>query len=59
MVELYSFWNIENTNISVNFLQSRVKVMGNKGEDTSKMGVTNKEKNVFFLKKCNFFQTKG
>ena len=33
--------------------------MGNKGEDTSKMGVTNKEKNVFFLKKCNFFQTKG
>ena len=59
MVELYSFWNIENTNISVNFLQSRVKVMGNKGEDTSKMGVTNKEKNVFFLKKCTFFQTKG
>ena len=59
MVELYSFWNIENTNISVNFLQSRVKVMGNEGEDTSKMGVTNKEKNVFFLKKCNFFQTKG
>ena len=59
MVELYSLWNIENTNISVNFLQSRVKVMGNKGEDTSKMGVTNKEKNVFFLKKCNFFQTKG
>ena len=59
MVELYSLWNIENTNISVNFLQSRVKVMGNKGEDTFKTGVTNKEKNVFFLKKCNFFQTKG
>ena len=49
---------IENTNISVHCLQSRVKVMGNKGEDTSKMGVTSKEKNIF-SQKCNFFQIKG
>ena len=46
MVELYSLWNIENTNISVHFLQSRVKIMGNKGEDTGKMGVTTKGKNI-------------
>ena len=46
MVELYSLWNIENTNISVHCLQSRVKIMGNKGEDTGKMGVTTKEKNI-------------
>ena len=32
--------------------------MGNKGEDTAKMGVTSKEK-IFFLKKRNVFQTKG
>ena len=50
MVELYSLWNIENTNISVNCLQSRIKVMGNKGEDTCKMGVTSKEKNIFSQK---------
>ena len=36
-------------------MQSRVKVMGNKGEDTGKMGVTSKEKKHFFLKKRNFF----
>ena len=47
MVELYSLSNIENTNISVDCLQSRVKVTGNKGEDTGKMGVTSKEKNIF------------
>ena len=55
MVELYSLWNIEYTNISVHCSQSRVKVMGNKVEDTGEMGVTNKEKkhfskNVTFLK---------
>ena len=33
--------------------------MGNKGEDTGKMGVASKEKNIFKKKKCNFFQTKG
>ena len=59
MVELYSLLNIENTNISVHCLQSRVKVMGNKAEDTGKMCVTRKEKKHFFLKKLNFFQTKG
>ena len=32
--------------------------MGNKGEDTGKMGVTSKEKNIFSQKR-NFFQTKG
>ena len=42
MVELYSLSNIDDTNFSVHCLQSRVKVMGNKGEDTGKMGVTNK-----------------
>ena len=57
MVELYSLWNIEITNISVHCLQSRVKITGSKGEDTGKMGVTSKEK-TFFLKKRNF-QTKG
>ena len=51
MVELYSLLNIENTNISVHCLQSRVKVMGNKGEDTGKMGVKSMEKKTFFLKK--------
>ena len=40
MVELYSLRNIENTNIAVHCLRSRVKVMGIKGEDTGKMGVT-------------------
>ena len=44
MIELYSLSNIENTNISVHFLQSRVKVMGNKGENTGEMGVTSKER---------------
>ena len=58
MVELYSLRHIKNANILVHCLQSRVKVMGNKGEDTAKMGVTSKEK-IFFLKKCNVFQTKG
>ena len=43
MVELYSLWNIENTNILVHCFQSRVKVMGNKGEDTGKMGVRKKK----------------
>ena len=33
--------------------------MGNKGEDTGKMGVTSKKKTFFFLKKRNYFQTKG
>ena len=33
--------------------------MGNKGEDTGKMGVTSKEKKKFFFQKRNFFQTKG
>ena len=47
MVELYSLWKIENTNMSVHCMQSRVKVMGNKGKDTGKMGVTSKEKNIF------------
>ena len=51
MVDLYSLWNIENTNIAVHCLQSRVKVMGNKGEDTGKMGVKSMEKKTFFLKK--------
>ena len=50
MVELYSLRNIENTNIAVHCSQSRVKVMGNKGEDTGKMGVTSKEKNIFSQK---------
>ena len=50
MVELYSLLNIENTNISVHCLQSRVKVMGNKGKDTGKMGATSKEKNIFSQK---------
>ena len=47
MVELYSLGNIKNTNISVHCFQSKVKVMGNKGEDTCKMGVTSNEKNIF------------
>ena len=50
MVDLYSLWNIENTNIAVHCLQSRVKVMGNKGEDTGKIDVTSKEKNIFSQK---------
>ena len=58
MVELYCLWNIKNTNTSVDFLQSTVKVLGNKVEDTDKMGVTSKGKNIFFVKKRNFFQTK-
>ena len=56
MVELYSLLNIENTNISVHCLQSRVKVMGNKGEDTGKMGVTSKKKKHFFSKNVTFFK---
>ena len=31
-------------------MQSRVKVMGNKGEYTGKMGGTSKEKNIFSQK---------
>ena len=57
MVELYSLSNIENTNISVHFLQSRVKVMGNKGDDTGKTGVTSKEKNNF-SQNVTFFKQK-
>ena len=34
----------------VHCLQSRVKVMGNKGENTGKIGFTNKEKNIFSQK---------
>ena len=48
---------IENTNISVHCLQSRVKVMGNKGEDTGKMGVKSMEKkNIFSQKNVTFKQ---
>ena len=36
--------------ILVHCLQSRVKVIGNKGEDISKMGTTSKEKNIFSQK---------
>ena len=50
MAEFYSLWKIENTNILVHCLQCRVKVMSNKGEDTGKMGVTGKEKNIFSQK---------
>ena len=50
MVELYSLRNIEITNISVHCLQSRVKITGSKGEDTGKIGVTSKEKNIFSQK---------
>ena len=57
MVEFYSLWNIENTNISVHFLRPRVKVMNNKGDDTGKTGVTSKEKN-FFSQKVTFFKQK-
>ena len=42
---------MENTNISVHYLQSRVKVMGNKGEDTGKSGVTGMEKKHFLSNK--------
>ena len=55
MVALYCLRNFENTNIFVYCLQSRVKVIGNKGEDTSKMGVTSKEKD-FFSKNVTFFK---
>ena len=56
MVELYSLWNIKNSNISVHCLQSRVKLTGGKGEDTSKVGVTSMEKKHFSFQKRNFFQ---
>ena len=39
-------------------MQSRVKVMGNKGEDTGKMGVTSKKKKHFFSKNVTFFKQK-
>ena len=32
--------------------------MGNRGEDTGKMGFASNDKKTFFLKR-NFFQTKG
>ena len=32
--------------------------MGNKGEDTGKMGLTSKEKNIFFSKNVTFFKQK-
>ena len=32
--------------------------MGNKGEDTGKMGVTSKEKKTFFLKSVTCFKQK-
>ena len=49
--------NIENTNISVHCLQSRVKEMGKKGKDTGKMCVTSKEKK-YFSTNVTFFKQK-
>ena len=57
MVELYCLRHIKNANILVHCLQSRVKVMGNKGEDTGKMGVKSMEKkNIFSQKNVTFKQ---
>ena len=58
MVEVYSLWSIENTNISVHSLLSRVKVMGNKDEDTGTMGVTSKKNNIFSQKNVTFLKQK-